>query len=527
MAKHDVVLFADDGELMVGRRTSSFIWGAWEVEAPEGVLSEEDQLLAEYKGFGYLYRPDDYASWDRFDLLGSRGDVSQKIGINKEGLPDFSLGESDTEDVIDEVNDRTSQDIFFQNSIKTAGLGEYLTPGRDFDVGDTVNVNIGGKLVNTVVRKITATSSDDGEVWDIEVGGKPIKDIVSLSAENALINKKVREENQKMMQQVAEGKVTMQKLTKYLGIGEGSVDGEVTSTLVDGLRRDIETTKIQYENFDKTIVEIKETLIPQLTEQQKKIDREQMQATVDDAKMKIATVNRDEIRELLKPPIAKNTPFAPNTKRNYGRMVVHRQGDDLVITGVYFPFDVVYNGAAHTVDRDNVTLTGIFAGAGDDDVLISSRQRWREKEGSDTPPISGNDTMPTGDINGTTGKATPIEFTMDIHQQNVVHYFWLYFTTIGTGRRIKVEQWNADGTKLLETKNVEANEPVHNLFPRHQRLYQYSLFGAESIRPEKRIIRVFVEADIAIEEQVIEEADHYFFSGVDLEEIPEDELEKL
>lgn len=294
--KKDIILWADDGDITVGRQSSSFIWGAWDVDAPEGSLDEVDQLLQDFKGWGYLYRPDDYQEWDRFDLLGKRADVSQKVGVNDDGKPDFAFGESDTEQVLDDTQKEVEGEYFFQQSIPTSGLGKHIKPGRDFSVGDTVSVARWGKLLTTSVSKITAVDTGDGERWSIDVGDSPIRDISTLSASNSEIAKRIKDDNSKMMQLIADQKLTIEQLEKFFGLGVGRKQGVKYYEIVDGKKVYHNFKEFNYENFNKNFHEVSQEVYS-------KIEEKDALSKAQEVFLKARNINKDELVNIASYPI--------------------------------------------------------------------------------------------------------------------------------------------------------------------------------------------------------------------------------
>lgn len=347
--KTDIILWADDGDITVGRQSSSFIWGAWDVDAPEGSIDEADQLLQDFKGWGYLYRPDDYQDWDRFDLLGKRADVSQKVGVNDDGKPDFSFGESDTEQVLDDTQKEVAGEYFFQQSIPTSGLGKHIKPGRDFSVGDTVSVSRWGKLLTTPVSKITAVDTGDGERWSIDVGDSPIRDISTLSAANSEISKKIKEENNKLMELVAQQKVSIEQLEKFFGLGVGRKQGVKYYEIVDGKKVYHDFQEYNYENFNKSFHKVSGDLV-------QKIEESDALSKAQEAFLKARNINKDELVNAASYPIVPPAMTLMEPKSTFENQYIKivRENNIISIVRMTKPFTLKVSAFGDTSDSPDI-----------------------------------------------------------------------------------------------------------------------------------------------------------------------------
>lgn len=85
---------------------------------------------------------------------------------------------SNVEEVLDGVADRTSGDFFLESDVSRAGLGPWV-PFTDFNVGDLVNVEIWGRVVQLPVVRI------DPKDWSVHVGGQLLSDADARLAQNA------------------------------------------------------------------------------------------------------------------------------------------------------------------------------------------------------------------------------------------------------------------------------------------------------------------------------------------------------
>lgn len=181
-------LFADGGEITVGRRTASYVYGAFQVRLPDDVLEAENP---EQIQDGYVYRPDELPS-GRFDLAFVRADVENDLNTQRSTL-EYS---------IDTAIKRTEGDVFFEREISGRGLGRYR-PGIDYDLGDLVDVRIWGTSIALPVTKIemsTDTQSPSG--WKVHVGGQLIYDAEALRANNDQLQQQIEQERREQAKRI-------------------------------------------------------------------------------------------------------------------------------------------------------------------------------------------------------------------------------------------------------------------------------------------------------------------------------------
>lgn len=511
--KTDIILWADDGDITVGRQSSSFIWGAWDVDAPEGSIDEVDQLLQDFKGWGYLYRPDDYQDWDRFDLLGKRADVSQKVGVNDDGEPDFALGESDTEQVLDDTQKEVAGEYFFQQSIPTSGLGNHIKPGRDFSVGDIVSVSRWGKLLTTPITKITAVDTGDGERWSIDVGDSPIRDISTLSAANSEISKRIKDDNQKMMQLIADQKVSIEQLVKFFGLGVGNSASGKFYKIVDGEKVEYNFLDYNYENFNKNFTKI-------IGGEILKKSQEELLLRAKEVFMAARSINSQELGGIysdyqLIPPqwtfIDKgqtvDNKYYSITRTNDNKIIVNRMTipfylkvinisdgshiDTAVSAGAeVWENDEAFSASGKKVDSDETWI--MLCG------LPKSNQFNAEPENSRELDLkhSGEDVA---------GKRVFLGYTNTGKSRLIGFYCSAVFTTPGEGRRIVVvEKSPKYGDKEYTIKpNVQWDSRV----PAYPGVYSWGLLGfnaaADEDKGKERHYEIYIEADDNGEEHTL------------------------
>lgn len=480
----EVILFADEGDLTVGRKTSTFIWGAWDVESPDGALTETDKLLTEFKGWGYIYRPDDYTQWDRFDLLGTRADVSQKLGIDEDsGQPSFALGESNTEQVIDEASSKTDGEYYFQQSIPTSGLGYHTVPGHDFSVGDTVDVARWGKLLSAPVTKITAVDTGNGEQWAIDVGGSPLKNILALSSSNAQINAQIKQDNDKMMQLIAEQKLTIQQLASFLGLGTGNTDSASYYKIIDGLKETTKTLSYRFENFDKTFTTV-------LQEEIDKVNTEQAAARAQDIFLMCKNINESE----LKSPGAYGA-YLPDMEIPDGGVLsqehteIRRAGNTLEFQRYTFPFRVYVTDSdgitekAEIRQEKSVTFSTLNSGVWNLDIE-GPISRYEQVY---TPLTNYNEGF---DFSGGTDRYLLMDITSSNERPRGI-YCAVAFTTAGTGRSLIIDELDSSGN-IINTQEVRANEQFDPRIPSDRSVYSWGRLGLNNVQPEKRRFKVYL-----------------------------------
>lgn len=178
-------LIADGGEMTVGRRTSTYVYGVFQVCIPEGrEQSQQDERLQE----GYIYRPDQRPT-GRFDIGFVRADA--RVDLNAQ--------QSNLESIVDAAQSRVEGAVFFERDIIGRGLGKFR-PGVDFDTASLVDVLIWGKTLTLPVTAIDMTSGDAAAVgWRVHVGGQMIADADSLRSHNDAILGQIEQERRRRL----------------------------------------------------------------------------------------------------------------------------------------------------------------------------------------------------------------------------------------------------------------------------------------------------------------------------------------
>ncbi|AKK05248.1 hypothetical protein CMUST_15690 (plasmid) [Corynebacterium mustelae] len=184
MIRTDVVLYASGGEMTVGRRVATHVYGAFEVVLPEGQEQHSSVVDPRIQN-GYICRPFKPVAPGRFNFGFVRADVTLNLQSQS----------SDLERVVDAAQERVSGDVFFERDIGVEGLGRFV-PTRHFDVGDTVSVAVWGLRVPAVVTGIDAVSDAESGLlaWRVHVGGQLVSDLDAVSANNEQIRRQIAQE---------------------------------------------------------------------------------------------------------------------------------------------------------------------------------------------------------------------------------------------------------------------------------------------------------------------------------------------
>lgn len=175
---------SDGGDLTVGRRIASYVYGDFRVVVPEG---REQQETDDRLKNGYIAKPKDIEDTGRFDIRFKRSDATI----------DLAAGTSDLKESIDAAQKVVSGDTFFQRDISDSGIGNNR-PGVDFKLGDTVNVLLWGKVLPS---KVTALDMVNGnaEKWRVHVGGQILKDPARLKKINNELEQQIHAERQQRL----------------------------------------------------------------------------------------------------------------------------------------------------------------------------------------------------------------------------------------------------------------------------------------------------------------------------------------
>ncbi|SCX06645.1 hypothetical protein [Corynebacterium jeikeium] len=180
MGKPLVTLISDGGEMTVGRRVSTFIYGKMAVTLHEGVVQDKPDDDLEQ---GYIVAADGDTPRGRFDFTFTRHDASMNMELHT----------SDMEQGIVAASKRVSGDVFFERDIEQSGFGRWV-PGRDFDVGDIVNVSVWGKLIELPVTSLNLHNGS----WVAHVGGQMIHDAEKLRSQNQSVEKTIADERRRL-----------------------------------------------------------------------------------------------------------------------------------------------------------------------------------------------------------------------------------------------------------------------------------------------------------------------------------------
>ncbi|CAB0972549.1 hypothetical protein FRC0485_01472 [Corynebacterium diphtheriae] len=186
--KH-VVLYADGGDMTVGRTIPAYVLGAFDVVLPEGREQEKsDDRIRN----GYIYRPPNPAS-GALDIGFVKADVKLDLGAKTSSL----------ERVVDAAIKRTEGDVFFEQDIPRGGLGDHI-PGLDFDIGDVVSVDVWGKKLHLPVTALDFEGAVDRDPFSVRVhvGGQMIADAQALQAKTDAVLERVEAEKRQRLKSI-------------------------------------------------------------------------------------------------------------------------------------------------------------------------------------------------------------------------------------------------------------------------------------------------------------------------------------
>lgn len=209
--KH-VVLYADGGDMTVGRTIPAYVLGAFDVVLPEGREQEKsDDRIRN----GYIYRPPNPAS-GALDIGFVKADVKLDLGAKTSSL----------ERVVDAAIKRTEGDVFFEQDIPRGGLGDHI-PGLDFDIGDVVSVDVWGKKLPLPVTALDFEGAVDRDPFSVRVhvGGQMITDAQALQAKTDAVLERVEAEKRQRLKSI--GAVSRQAVSA--GTAAAKADGKAVA----------------------------------------------------------------------------------------------------------------------------------------------------------------------------------------------------------------------------------------------------------------------------------------------------------
>ena len=180
-----VNLTADGGEITIGARTAVYTYGAFNVILPQGKQLAEDDYTDDGYTNGYVYKPPQAEGLGRFDIAFVRADVTV----------DTNAGYTNLEAVLDQSQKKVQEDIFFERDIEHAGLGGWA-PGKDFHVGDLVDVTVFDRVIRQPVTAITHTTNENDPLGvKVHIGGQTIRDDELVSEQNRTIKEAIAKES--------------------------------------------------------------------------------------------------------------------------------------------------------------------------------------------------------------------------------------------------------------------------------------------------------------------------------------------
>lgn len=210
--RKDVIVYADGGDMTVGRSIPVYVLGAFDVVLPEG---REQGKGDDRVRNGYIYRPPTPAAG------------SLDVGFVKADVKlDFGAKTSSLERVVDAAIRRTEGDVFFERDIYQSGLGGF-TPGRDFDLHDVIQVDVWGKLLSSPVTAIDyeGSVSQRSLAARVHVGGQMITDAEGLQAKTDATLERVEAEKRQRLKSI--GAVSQQAASA--GTAAAKADGKAVA----------------------------------------------------------------------------------------------------------------------------------------------------------------------------------------------------------------------------------------------------------------------------------------------------------
>ncbi|WP_257162386.1 hypothetical protein [Corynebacterium cystitidis] len=212
--REDVVLVADGGDITVGRRTATFVYGRFDVALPEGMDQvETDPRLQD----GFIYRPsEDIAP---FDI----GFIRQDVTVN------LDVQQSDLELAVDTAQGVAGGDVFFERDIGPAGLGDFI-PGKHFENGDLVNVELWSKrmLLPATADDWVADGTRGPHGTRVHVGGQLVSDPEGLQRHNAERQREVNADKRDLERRARDAKRHSENTRAGL---TGSPDGDISDAI--------------------------------------------------------------------------------------------------------------------------------------------------------------------------------------------------------------------------------------------------------------------------------------------------------
>ncbi|CAB0685714.1 hypothetical protein FRC0513_00733 [Corynebacterium diphtheriae] len=256
--RKDVIVYADGGDMTVGRSIPVYVLGAFDVVLPEGREQEkEDDRVRN----GYIYRPPTPAAG------------SLDVGFVKADVKlDFGAKTSSLERVVDAAIRRTEGDVFFERDIYQSGLGGF-TPGRDFDLHDVIQVDVWGKLLPSPVTAIDyeGSVSQRSLAARVHVGGQMITDAEGLQAKTDATLERVEAEKRQRLKSIG----AVSKQAASAGTAAAKADGKAVAareTADDALAK-WRQQKDQLDAFQSQQIEKNRELASETSRLAKAIDR--------------------------------------------------------------------------------------------------------------------------------------------------------------------------------------------------------------------------------------------------------------
>lgn len=238
--RKDVIVYADGGDMTVGRTIPVYVLGAFDVVLPEGREQEKGDDRVRN---GYIYRPPTPAAG------------SLDVGFVKADVKlDFGAKTSSLERVVDAAIRRTEGDVFFERDICQSGLGGFI-PGRDFDLHDVIQVDVWGKLLTSPVTAIDYEGSVSQRhlAARVHVGGQMITDAQALQAKTDAVLERVEAEKRQRLKSI--GAVSQQATSAGTAAAKADTKAAVAQETADEALAKWRQQKDQLDKVQSDLIE--------------------------------------------------------------------------------------------------------------------------------------------------------------------------------------------------------------------------------------------------------------------------------
>ena len=230
-----ITVNANEGELTIGCRVASFVYGAGTINNPqegstaEALLNQLKDTYGEDVDLGYVVRPT--TPFGVFDVSFTRADVSI----------DLDTKSTDFTEQVTAAQEKTAEETWFERDITQAALGQWRV-GDDIHVGDIIQANVWGRTIELPVTETTWLPNGQST---IHLGGQPVRDTTTFQAQNKQLRDQIAKEVADRAGQVASVERTASSAkstadTAAADAAEAKVlaEGAATSEALEAARRE-------------------------------------------------------------------------------------------------------------------------------------------------------------------------------------------------------------------------------------------------------------------------------------------------